>query len=490
MELALEGHPQLAGASPGLRPALQRPEILPEPVLAGDVDADGFGASIYGSVIREDGLFRMWYQAWPRAWDGGDVVAVGCAESHDGLTWRKPKQGLVESCGSRDNHLCDLPFHSPSVLVDAGAPPEARYRAFGYSDPRKVAHYDLDLPTRGYYTASSADGFHWRVESAAPLWPHADVITSVWDPLSNCARIALKWNGLCKGMSRRRFFEATWTDGQASAPVSALFPDELDDVNARARGFVSADYYGVGLMPADSLMVGILWNFRHQQPLGHLERPGMHYGSEGQVDLSIVYQLERGGRWLHLPGRPDWLAAGDAPEWARGALYTAASPIHVGDETWLYFTGTRDYHGWAGADVDARQWRERAADEGGFARIGLLKWPRDRVAGFRANLRERLVLKAAPAGTPAAAPDRAGLFLNLVTRPTGSARVALTAADHEPLPGYGFKDCDPVSGNHLCAPVRWRGEADLPRLGENEVLHAVVEMEAAELYAFDFRCLG
>ena len=483
MELALEGHSQLAGLSHGLRPVVHYPEVLPEPVLQGDTGVDGYGASIYGSVLRQDGLFRMWYQAWPRDWDGSDAVAVGCAESDDGITWRKPPRGLVEYEGSRDNHLCDLPFHSPSVLVDPTAEPAARYRAFGYTDPKKLSRYDVDVPVRGFYTASSPDGFHWQVEADAPLWPHADVITSVWDPLEDCARICLKWNGLCRGMFRRRFFEATWSNGQATAPRGALIPDELDDINARARGFVSADYYGSSLLPAGSSMVGVLWNFRHVNPLGYAENPGMWYGSNGQVDLSIAYQLERGGRWHHLLDRPDWLAASTAPDWARGALYTASSPIHVGDETWLYFTGTMDWHGWSGVGEDTRQWRERIAPGGGFARIGLLKWPRDRIAGYRADLKERLVLKA----TEAAAADSAGLRLNLVTRPTGSVRVALTGPDHQPLPGYDFTDCEPLSGSLLNAEVRWQGKTGLPTVAQGEDLFAVIEMESTELYAFEFR---
>ncbi|MFH1566746.1 MAG: hypothetical protein ABIL09_02015, partial [Gemmatimonadota bacterium] len=398
MQLALEGHPQIVGMTPGLRPVLHHPTALDQPVLDPGGDVEACGASIYGSVIDEGGSFRMWYQAWPRDWQGGDEIAVACAESDDGVTWRRPAYGLVESCGTRTNHLTDLPFHCPSVFVDPHAGPRARYRAFGYTDPRRAAgRYDVQLSGPGYYTAHSADGIHWCLDAADPTWPHADVITSVWDPWSACARVALKWNGQCRGQFRRRFFGATWARGQASAPAAALVPDELDDLNARARGLVSADYYGVSLMPTAGPFVGFLWNFCHQQPLGHAADQSMSYGSAGQVDLSVVYQLERGGQWLHLPGRPDWLACADAPAWARGALYTASSPVHVGDETWLYFTGTRDYHGWAGAGVDGKQWRARLAEEGGFARIGLLKWPRDRIAGYRALHREIITLAPAVA---------------------------------------------------------------------------------------------
>ncbi|MFC1526680.1 hypothetical protein ACFL6X_07720 [Candidatus Latescibacterota bacterium] len=486
MQLVCEGHPQIGGVTQGFRLVLNHPTALDDPVIDGASDAEGSGASIYGSVIEDSGVYRMWYQAWPRDWQGGDEISVACAESDDGVTWRRPRYGLVESCGSLDNHLTDLPFHCPSVLVDPHATDEARYRAFGYTDPVRVkGRYTARVDSRGYYTAHSADGIHWEVDSSQPTWPHADVITSVWDDRANCALVALKHNGLCKGMFRRRFFTATWDRGQASEPVSAFFPDELDDLSARSRGFVSADYYGVGLMPTDGPTIGFLWNFRHQQPIGHSEPRAMYYGSVGQVDLSVVYQLERGGRWLHLPGRPDWFGTADAPPWARGALYTAASPIHVGDETWLYFTGTREYHGWSGIDVDPRERRERIAEEGGFSRIGLLKWKRDRVTGYRAEHRERIAIEPRSVATP----DDAGLRLNAVTGSGGSIRVALVDAEHQPLPGYGYEDCEPIAGDHLEAVVRWRGRADVPRISEQDPALAMVEIEGGTLYAFDYRRL-
>jgi hypothetical protein len=483
MQPICETHPQLRALSQGLHLTLHSPTVLDQPVLQGDSDTDAAGASIYGSVIRDGGLFRMWYQAWPRDWSGGDAVTVACAESDDGLTWRRPSHGLVECCGTRDNHLTDLPFHCPSVLIDPNADADGRFRAFGFTGPNRLGdRFSHSLASDGYYTARSADGIHWQLESDEPLWPNADVITSVWDPWSNCARIALKFNGLAAGMYRRRFYAATWARGKASRPASAFIPDEQDDLAAHARGFCTADYYGVGLMPTSGPTIGFLWNFRHLPPLGnHEARLFTHYGNIGGVDLSIIYQPERNGRWLHLPGRPDWLAARDAPEWARGALYTAASPLDVGDETWLYFTGTTDLHGWCGHAADSKQFRSARIDQGGFARIGLLKWPRNRIIGYRADLPARLQLAPNPEKVP-----EGKLILNAVTRPNGQIRARLLDDEMNPLPGRDFEDCDPLVGDHLETTVRWRGQADLPTLPTHHQLTAELELTDATLYAFDF----
>lgn len=482
MQLVCEGHPQIESLSQGLRLVLNRPTVLDEPVLEGHSDADASGVSIYGSAIRESGVFRMWYQAWPRDWDGSDVVAVGCVESDDGLTWRRPRYGLMECCGTRENHLTDLPFHCPSVMMDPDADSSARYQAFGYTTPEKMGgNYAQKVGSSGYYTAHSADGLHWEVDSPDPVWPDADVITGVWDPHSGCARIALKKNTRLRGMQRRAFHTATWSKGKASQPVTALIPDEYDDLIAQQRGFASADYYGVGLMPTAGPTIGFLWNFRHQLPLAYYDPMTFHYGGIGRVDLSIVYQIERGGRWLHVPGRPDWLCAHEAPDWARGALYTASSPLDVGDETWLYFTGTKDRHGWCGHGTDYSTVIKTASDEGGFAKIGLAKWARDRIMGYETTLIDVITLVP---GQERVAQGK--LVVNVVTRPGGRVRAQLLDADRKAIPGYGFEESEVLSGDHLEGAVRWKGKAGLPRVAAGHPAIAQIEITRGTLFAFEF----
>ena len=478
MEPACEGHPQIVGVTEGVRVAVHPPRVLEEPVLEGAGPVDGSGVSIYGSVVRDGGLFRMWYQAWPQQeLKAGDSVLVACVESDDGVAWRRPKHGVMPWAGGRDNHLTDLPFHCPSVFVDPGAAPDARYRAFGCTGRRKLADLPpgFELPVSadyGYYTAHSADGLHWTVDGPSPVWSGADVITSVWDPWAGHGLVALKSNGRSASLYRRRFCTATWACGRPGASVTALIPDEYDDQVARSRGFDSADYYGVGLYPGPTVTVGFLWNFRHHAPLNSDERFG-RWGGTGAVDVSLVYQTECGGRWQHLPGRPDWLAARDMPDWASGALYTAASPIEVGDETWLYFSGTRDRHGWAGADVDGEAFRR--AD--GLARIGLARWPRGRLMGYESRLRGLIRLEPRPDG------DTVRFVLNAVVRPGGRVRAELLDDARQPLPGFALDDCTPLIGDQPAAEVRWRGGRASP---DRPPSWARVELAGATLYGFAF----
>lgn len=484
MQILCEGHARVPGVSSGVRFVSHAPRILPDPVLSGDGPADAFGCTIYGSVLHEDGRFRMWYQAWPRAYDGTDSLAVACAESDDGLNWRRPAYGLMEIDGGRDNPLTDLPFHAPSVLIDPDAPAQQRYRAFGYTHPERAKGYQLPTPDKGYYTAHSPDGLRWTVEPG-PLWPQADVITAAWDPWADggdAAQIAFKHNGLTGGLLRRRFFTAQWRDGHITSPASAFVADELDDQVARARGCNSSDYYGISWILSPGPTVAAAWMFRHQGPLGQSPERLWQYGNQGPVDLELRYQLERGGRWLALPGRPGWVDADDTPDWARGGLYAASQALDVGDETRLYFTGTAERHGWAGAGIDNKAWRQTLLESGGFARIGLMTWPRNRLIGVRADLPEWIDLVAAPTG-----PDEpAGLRLNISTDPGGRVRVALLDDTYKAIDGYGFEDCDGLSGDHLAASVRWRGADVLPASGHTGGLIARVELTGGALWSFAF----
>jgi hypothetical protein len=192
-----ESSPHLFKKGRTLRQVQASPKVI-GPVLEGTGGVDARGASMYGSVIHEDGVFRMWYQAWPDSDFAHDSALVGYAESDDGLTWRKPSLNLVEVGGTKANNIVPLRLHSPSVFVDKDAPPSHRYRATGFYKPAAEDKYQ-----RGYHTAHSPDGLHWQFDSTAPRWAGSDVMTSCWDEASGGAVIALKRMVTHGGVSRR-----------------------------------------------------------------------------------------------------------------------------------------------------------------------------------------------------------------------------------------------------------------------------------------------
>ena len=114
--------------------------------------------SAYYTIFRDGDLFRMYY----RGSHAGDKTRrpmhpeVTCyAESRDGIHWIKPKLGLYEWDGSKDNNIVwnGIGTHCFTVFKDANplCPPDARYKAISRGWPRGK---------KGLYIFQSPDGLH------------------------------------------------------------------------------------------------------------------------------------------------------------------------------------------------------------------------------------------------------------------------------------------------------------------------------------------
>lgn len=469
MELLFESRREIAGASGKVYFFQRQPEVHPEPVLPLDSFVDGAGASLYGTILHDGGIFRMWYQAWPKDWNGRNVDLVGYAESDNGIDWRKPKLGLVDYHGT-DNNLCRLNGHPPTVFIDPDAPASHRYRATLCTGP---GHQGAGAPVKsyGYYTAHSADGLSWDYDQDVPRWRSADVINSIYHPGQRRGIVALKVTPRVNGFCRRSIWNAELKDGVWSDESSALLPDEYDDVCAGSRGLASGDYYGMGMMAAGAGTVGFLWQFRHSLPRTQGNGPGVF----GVVDVTLTYQCQRGDRWLHLPGRPDFLSHADPP-WGHGGVYTASCPVEVGDEHRLYFSASAHTHGW----YVNEQWQRdqqllQSLIDNGICRIGFARWPKWRLFGYRSDPTGSLTLRL----DGAAGPCR--LLLNYDCEPGGSIRAELPD-----VAGRSLDDAVPLTGDSLAAPVAWtEGDVIEPPAGEDFTV--VLHLDRASVYAYDIQ---
>ncbi len=437
MELLFESRPEIGGVEGKLVWTQTRPTISDDPVIIPDGVADGAGASIYGSVIRDGGRYRMWYQGWPREWDGGDVSVVAYAESDDGDTWPNPSLGIVDFDGE-DNTACNLGMHCPSVFIEPSAPSSHRYRATGYTRPGRVGTADVEHA--GYFASHSSDGLRWQLDTSAPQWEGGDVITSIFHPAQDRAIVALKRRARGNAIPRRAILNAELVDGTWSEAEQALIPDEFDDVCALTRGFASGDYYGMGMMAAGSGTVGFIWQFRHSLP----RTRGTEAGVFGIVDCSLAYQATPSGRWVHAYGREDFIGYRDM-SWGTGGMYTASCPVDFGKTQRLYFCAARHTHGWyLDSEWKRQPKRQRELITEGLARIGYAEWPTDRLAGFRSDPEGILELKLEAPQTPVE------LRLNYAAEKRGSMRVELPD-----VPGHAVDGADVLAGDELDAPYRW-----------------------------------
>jgi hypothetical protein len=121
-------------------------------------------------------------------------------------------------------------------------------------------------------------------------------------------------------------------------------------------------------------------------------------------------------------------------------------------------------------------------------RIFVAKFKRDRYASLASNQTGTFDVEIGP---------RQGreLTINALTRDEGIIRVALAEQSSrwhldqrksESLPGFSFKDCEPIRGDAVKAPVRFRKKKinDLPK-GKNLILR--FEVTCGEVFGYEWQ---
>jgi hypothetical protein len=221
-------------------------------------------ACYYGSVVRvAEGDFRMWYlgvndterKKGPR---GGFRICY--AASKDGLTWEKPKLGLVDFAGSKENNIVDFPagpndLHEPIVVLHEPDDPDPQRRF------KMLFEY---LSDASWGTAASADGLRWKLLTDKRLTP--------WFEMSGVTR------------HRGRYY----VTGQGGFPQPEPFYRRLGVY--MSDDFVNWRFAGVGLDRSPSQRRPDYHFLRHEQV--HL---GAGLSNRGNVILGVY------GQWHGVP---------------------------------------------------------------------------------------------------------------------------------------------------------------------------------------------
>ena len=163
-ELFVDGH--LVDAMRDLRFELHRP-VDEGQVLAFDKPWEGQFA-FYSTVLRLVDGYRVYYRGRPGVGKDGDETETTCvAESRDGISWTRPKLGIHEVNGSRENNVVlarTSPYShnfSPFIDVRPGVNSEERYKAIGGIHPEGLALF------------VSEDGFRWTLKKKQILTSEA-----------------------------------------------------------------------------------------------------------------------------------------------------------------------------------------------------------------------------------------------------------------------------------------------------------------------------
>ena len=439
-----------------------------EPVLAAEapwefhwLDA-GRNAVLFDPT---DNLFKMWYRAanpdHPERKGWYAKTFLRCyATSEDGIHWTRPSLRLFEHRGSKQNNILDEVAGDGlvgSVALDVDDPnPAGRFKSLGF----------CDVPgATGVYTGCSPDGYRWeRTHCVASTTRATDGAALIGrHPFTRDWLAVIRPRTLPKrrfiGISSSRDF-ANWSDPRVVLAADHDDPagDEFDSLSAIWTG---------------NHFVGIIGVF-------HTRPDDQTY--DGQLACS-----HDGVHW-HRPVRRPVLPLSPAGQWDDSQV-RPTSIVRRGDELFLYYSGANRGQGLVNVEVPAIG--SRVGGKTVSCSIGLVRMPVDRFAAI-----EPINAKTGLVETGFITADGPVLRLN-ADAGRGTIRVQVRDVTGTPIPGLGWDDCIPVTGDATGLEVRWKDASlgdhvgDTARKGRfGSVVKLVFELTNSRIHAFGFADAG
>lgn len=447
-------------------------QVLHHPVLqdiAIDFDAPWEGSgSAYPTVFRDGDSYRMYYRGAQFSIVDGRLQsghpAVTCyAESRDGIQWNKPKLGLYEFNGSKENNIVwnsgpathnFVPFKDSRPNI----PDDQRYKALALADGGGLAAF------------ASADGLRWRLLAGKPVLTDGAFDSqnlAFWDAQRGEYRAYYRdfRDGLrdIKTATSKDFL--TWSEGEflnyPDAPREQLYTNQV------------LPYYR-----APQLLIGLptryldrSWPAELLNALPEAEHRRLRSEVEGRFGSALtdtVLMTSRDGqtfqRWneTFLSPGPERLGT-----WNYGHLYTAWGMVETApriegmpNELSIYATEGS----WTGTAAQLRRYTLRID---GFASVS--------AAMPGGELRTKVLTFTGQE-----------LALNMATSIAGSVQVEIQDVDGKPIEGFTLKDCPPIFGNSIERIVHWNGKSDVSTLTGKPVRLRII-LKDADLYSLRFR---
>jgi len=420
----------------------------------------------HGTVRYEQGRFRMWYAGMHREREHlprWHWLEGGYAESEDGRRWVRPRLGLADWRGSRDNNLLpDFPL-CPAVFFDEQDPdPNRRYKMidflnFGLHRKRAEAgRYDLDEPHCPGYLHTSPDGIHWAREPLEVCFPGSKTLSLVpicffRDDLEPDSRRRWKAYGFSSLTYRRRGGALAYSPDALhweAHPHNPILEPQTSRQPLVSAGEFSQIHDMVVWQEADLY----LCLFQDQR---------------SPTSLPLELAVSRDGEHFVYPAPGQWFLA-ETPEGHEDSLELLSSvPLRVGDEMWFYY---------------AVPFPDETTEE--------IFWPvnaalaRCRAEGYMCvRPREGGVGSLTTVPLRSAGPVR--LWVNAVCDATSPLLVEVADFGGAPLPGYRQDDCLPLTADGLRLPVLWQPRAEIA-VPEWFRLRFFFGGPSARLFAFGF----
>ena len=441
-ELFVDEH--LIESKTGVVLKMHKPQAQ-EVALVCDAPWEG-NTSGYFTLLQDGDLFRCYYRGSHHGEPGGrpSHSGVTCyAESRDGITWTKPKLGLHEFEGSKDNNITHMgdgcSTFAPFLDTNPNCPPESRYKALATTGDNVERKKNPSLQAW-----HSPDGLRWSVMRDKP------VITAGSFDSQNTAFFD---NELGAYRAYWRYFTGGYTDERGWKPAgvrairTATSKDFLTWENQADLAFGKnapiVQLYTNAVRPyarAPHLLLGFPTRYQPKgsqvEPVLMTSRDGVHFKRWEEPLIPITAPKDRD--WnrsnymtigvLSLPGKPNELSV-----YASEAYY-----------------------------------------QGPGSRIRRFTF---RVDGFVSATATKGELITKPLTF-----DGTKLMLNLLSQ--GETRVEVQDEAGKAIPGFALDDCSPLKGDLIDQAVIWKG-GSLDTLSGKPVKLRFV-MQKADLFALQF----
>lgn len=385
----------------------------------------------YMVAFKDGDRFCAWYRANSAAFGKAKRQArTAYAESQDGIHWIKPKLGIIEFNGSKENNL--VWDGGPGNLApfrddNPDCKPEERYKAVARSQ---------DL-----YALVSPDGLRWKLAAKNPILTEGMFDShniAFWD------HVAQQYVAYTRGVRR---------EGKLGRGMLSKFRGGVRWV----RRAVSKDFVNwtehlpikTGDAPREELYTNATIRY------DRAPKPGWKFGN-GVND--IVFLSSRDGIHFDRTFMEAFIRPGlDPGNWHERSLYMERGILQTSPTELSLFC----MQNWRLTTVHIRRYTLRPD---GFVSIQ---------AGYQPG-----ILTTKPVRFTGHE-----LRLNFSTSAVGWLKVALLDGSGDPIPGFTLKDCPEIYGDQLDGPVKWMG--NIGKLAGRPVT-LQFQLSDANLYAFRF----
>lgn len=418
-----------------------------EVVLVTDAPWEG-PTSAYFTVLKDGETIRLYYRGSVGGSDHSDDQVTCVAESRDGVHFTRPKLGLVEVRGSKENNIVwkGVESHNFAPFIDRNpnAPAAERYKALaGLKQPGR--NWQQGATPGGLYAFVSADGIHWRKKREEPVMTEGafdSLNLAYWDPVRN--RYTCYSRIFTQGV--RAVQSATSSDFLTWSPGTA---------NQYAPGVPLEHFYTSATLPcpdAEHLTLAFPMRFLPKRQKVPTHKPA------GASDA--VFMSSRDGVNWNRPFLEAWVRPGpDQRNWTDRSNMPAWGIVESAPGEWSMYVS------------EHYRWPDN--------RIRRLVMPRHRLASVHAGA------NGGEFTTPPLQLTGRKLVLNYATSAAGSVQVELLDAAGKPIPGFTLADHPALFGDELDGAVRWTKATELPALKDQPVRLRFV-LNDADIYALRF----